>query len=58
MFMTKLQVEDLYLDGNISVSEDAQSIKDRKNLGVNGYIEATILISPKGNIHKRPYANF
>ena len=48
----------LYLDGNISVSEDAQSIKDRKNLSTNGYIEATILITPKGNIHNTPLLSF
>ena len=48
----------LYVDGNISVIEDAQSIKDRKNLSANGYIEATILITPKGNIHKRPVLTF
>ena len=29
----------LYLDGNISVEEDSQSIKDRKNLSANGYLE-------------------
>ena len=49
---------DLYLDGKISVVEDAQSIKDRKNLSANGYIEATVLITPKGNIHKRPVLTF
>ena len=48
----------LYLDGNISVEEDAQSIKDRKNLSTNGYMEVTILITPKGNIHKRPILTF
>ena len=48
----------LYVDGNISVAEDAQSIKDRKNLSANGYIEATILITAKGNIHKRPVLTF
>jgi ribonuclease J len=48
----------LYLDGNVSVEEDSQSIKDRKNLSANGYIEATILITPKGNIHKRPVLTF
>ena len=48
----------LYLDGNISVDEDSQSIKDRKNLSANGYIEATILITPKGNIHKSPLLTF
>ena len=39
----------------MSVEEDAQSIKDRKNLSANGYMEVTILITAKGNIHKRPY---
>ncbi len=48
----------LYLDGNVSVFEDAHSIKDRKNLSVNGYIEVTILITPKGNIHKNPILTF
>ena len=44
----------LYLDGNISVEEDAQSIKDRRNLAANGYLEITILITSKGNIHNNP----
>ena len=48
----------LYLDGNMSVEEDSQSIKDRKNLSANGYMEVTILISQKGNIHKRPVLTF
>ena len=48
----------LYLDGNMSVEEDSQSIKDRKNLSANGYIEVTILISPKGKIHKTPALTF
>ena len=48
----------LYLDGNISVEEDAQSIKDRKNLSTNGYMEVTILITPKGNVHKTPLLTF
>ena len=48
----------LYLDGNISVAEDAQSIKDRKNLSANGYIEATILIAKNGSIHQRPLLTF
>ena len=48
----------LYLDGNVSVDEDAQSIKDRKNLSANGYIEVTILITSKGNIHNNPVLSF
>jgi ribonuclease J len=48
----------LYLDGNVSVEEDSQSIKDRKNLSANGYIELTIIITPKGDIHKKPIITF
>ena len=48
----------LYLDGNTSVEEDAQSIKDRKNLSANGYMEVTILITPKGKVHKTPILTF
>ena len=48
----------LYLDGNVSVEEDSQSIKDRKNLSANGYLEVTILITPKGNIHNSPIITF
>ena len=48
----------LYLDGNVSVEEDSQSIKDRKNLSANGYMEVTIMITPKGNIHRNPIITF
>jgi len=48
----------LYLDGNISVDEDSKSIKDRKNLSSNGYMEVTILVTPKGNIHQKPILTF
>ena len=48
----------LYVDGNIAVEEDSKSIKERKNLSSNGYMEITILVTPKGNIHKRPIISF
>ena len=48
----------LYLDGNISVEEDSQSIKDRKNLSENGYLEVPLMITPKGNIHNNPVLSF
>ncbi len=48
----------LYVDGYISVEEDAQSIKERKNLSANGFVEATIIITPKGNIHSKPLLTF
>ena len=42
----------MYLDGSISVREDSSSIKERKNLSVNGYLEVTLLISNNGKIKK------
>ena len=42
----------------METSEDSQSIKDRKNLSANGYMEVTILITSKGNIHKTPILTF
>ena len=48
----------LYLDGNISVHEESQSIKERKNLSSNGYLEVTLLITSKGNIHDNPILSF
>ena len=47
----------VYLDGNISVETDSQSIKDRKNLSVNGYLEITLLVSNNGKI-KKPIISF
>ena len=48
----------LYVDGNISVEEDAKSIKERKNLSTNGFMEITIMVTPKGNIHNKPILTF
>ena len=42
----------VYLDGSINVEIDSQSIKDRKNLSVNGYLEITLLVSNNGKIKK------
>ena len=47
----------VYLDGNINVETDAQSIKDRKNLSINGYLEITLLVSNNGKI-KKPIISF
>ena len=46
-----------YLDGNLGVEADSQSIKDRKNLSVNGYLEITIIVSNNGKI-KKPIISF
>ncbi len=42
----------IYLDGNINVETDSKSIKDRKNLSMNGYLEITLIISSGGNVKK------
>ncbi len=47
----------LYLDGNQSVEADAKSIKDRKNISINGYLEITIIISNNGKV-KKPIISF
>jgi ribonuclease J len=47
----------VYLDGSISVEKDSQSIKDRKNLSINGYLEITLLVSNNGKI-KKPIISF
>ena len=47
----------VYLDGSINVETDAQSIKDRKNLSINGYLEITLLVSNNGKI-KKPIISF
>jgi ribonuclease J len=42
----------VYLDGSINVETDAKSVKDRKNLSINGYLEITLLVSNNGKIKK------
>ena len=42
----------IYLDGNINVDTDSPSIKERKNLSINGYLEITLIILNNGNVKK------
>ena len=42
----------MYLDGSIGVREDSNSIKERKNISINGYLEVTVLIGNNGKIKK------
>ena len=42
----------IYLDGTINVETDSQSIKDRKNLSVNGYLEITLIVANNGKVKK------
>ena len=44
----------LCVDGNISIEEDSSFIKERKNLANNGFIDVTIMINNKGNLHQKP----
>ena len=44
----------LYVDGSVSVFEDSKSIKERKNLSLNGSLEVTILVNNKGNMYDSP----
>ena len=54
----KAPVGRMYIDGNISISEDSQSIKERKNLANNGYLEVIIIINNKGKVIKKPIFSF
>jgi ribonuclease J len=42
----------IFLDGNIAVNEDSPSIKERKNLSLNGYLEVTLIITNNGKLKK------
>jgi len=48
----------IYVDGNISVGEESQSIKDRKHMSRNGFLEITIIINDIGLIVKKPIISF
>ena len=47
----------LYLDGNLSVDVESKSIKERKNISINGYLEITLIISNNGKV-KKPIISF
>ncbi len=47
----------IYLDGNIAVGLDSSSIKERKNISMNGLLEITLIISSNGKI-KKPIISF
>ena len=42
----------MYLDGSIGVTADSQSIKERKNISLNGYLEVTLIVTNNGKIKK------
>ena len=47
----------IYLDGNVAVSLDSLSIKERKNISINGLLEITLIVSNNGKI-KKPIISF
>ncbi len=47
----------LYLDGNLGVVAESQSIKERKNISINGYLEITLIVANNGKI-KKPVISF
>ena len=47
----------IYLDGSVAVSLDSSSIKERKNISINGLLEITLIISSNGKI-KKPVVSY
>jgi len=54
----KAPVGRIFVDGNISVGEESQSIKDRRNISYNGFLEITIIINKVGSLVKKPIITF
>jgi len=54
----KAPVGRVFVDGNISVGEESQSIKDRKNLSYNGFLEITIIVNNSGKVINKPIISF
>ena len=54
----KAPVGRMFVDGNISVGEESQSIKDRRNISYNGFLEITIIINNVGSLVKKPIITF
>ena len=54
----KAPVGRMYVDGKISIEEDAQSLKERINISYNGFVEITILINNSGDVTKNPIISF
>jgi ribonuclease J len=54
----KAPVGKMLVDGKLSVAEDAQSIKERVNISLNGFLEITILINSAGSLAKKPIISY
>ena len=44
----------IFLDGKIGVDEEFKSIKERKNISSNGFLNVVLMITSKGNVHEDP----
>ena len=42
----------MYLDGSVGVGENSQSIKERRKLSQNGYLEITLILNNSGKLNK------
>ena len=42
----------MYLDGSVAVGENSQSIKERRNLSQNGYLEITLILNNNGKLNR------
>jgi len=47
----------MYLDGTVGVGENSRSIKDRRSLSQNGYLEITLILSNSGKL-SRPIISY
>ena len=47
----------MFVDGTTRVKDDSHSIKERKNLSINGYLEVSLIISNNGKL-KKPLISF
>ena len=54
----KAPVGKMLVDGKLSVGENSQSIKERVNISLNGFLEITILINSAGSLAKKPIISF
>jgi len=54
----KAPVGRMFVDGNVSVGEESQSIKERRNISFNGFLEITIIIGGDGSMIKKPIISF
>tara|TARA_E500000331_G_scaffold130627_1_gene127871 strand:+ start:4840 stop:6504 length:1665 start_codon:yes stop_codon:yes gene_type:complete len=54
----KAPVGRVFVDGIITVGEESQSLKDRKNISYNGFLEVTIIINNNGSLVKKPIISF